>query len=87
MPLLDRITIYPIKSLDGVTVTEAKILPSGALEYDREFAIFSEQGNFVNGKRNEKVHLLRSLFDAKSRTITLQIQGAGLQRSFQAEEG
>ena len=30
MPTLDRITIYPVKSLDGVDVESARVLPSGA---------------------------------------------------------
>jgi hypothetical protein len=29
MPTLDRITLYPVKSLDGVEVAEARVLPSG----------------------------------------------------------
>ena len=60
MPYLARILIYPIKSLDGVAVTQATVLKSGALQSDREFAIVDEHGRFVNGKRNAKVHGLRS---------------------------
>jgi uncharacterized protein YcbX len=58
MPYLAGIFIYPIKSLDRIAVTQATILKSGALKHDREFALFDEQGRFVNGKRNAKVHLL-----------------------------
>ncbi|MGL5879564.1 MAG: hypothetical protein ACRC2V_17545 [Xenococcaceae cyanobacterium] len=32
-------------------------------------------GNFVNGKRNSKIHALRSEFDLATNTLTLQIQG------------
>jgi uncharacterized protein YcbX len=39
MPQLQRITIYPIKSLDGVDVPAAALLPSGPLENDRRWAI------------------------------------------------
>jgi uncharacterized protein len=67
--------IYPIKSLDGVAVNRATILASGALQRDREFAILDAKGDFVNGKRNAKVHLLRSLWDETAQTVTLQIQG------------
>lgn len=74
MPDLAWIFIYPIKSLDGVAVTQARVLKSGALQYDREFAIVDEQGRFVNSKRNPKVHLLRSSFDLDARTVSLQIQ-------------
>jgi uncharacterized protein len=75
MPQLARISIFPIKSLDGLTVTKAQILPSGALKGDREFAIVDSAGKFVNGKRNAKVHRLRSTFDLDARAVTLWVQG------------
>jgi uncharacterized protein YcbX len=75
MPKIARIDIFPIKSLDGVSVTEAEVLPSGALKGDREFAIVDNAGRFVNGKRNAKVHQLRSIFDLQARTVTLWVQG------------
>lgn len=75
MPYLAGIFIYPIKSLDRIAVTQATILKSGALKHDREFALIDEQGRFVNGKRNAKVHLLRSSFDPDFNTLSLQIQG------------
>ncbi|PSO53340.1 MAG: MOSC domain-containing protein [Cyanobacteria bacterium QH_1_48_107] len=76
MPYIARILIYPIKSLDGVAVNRATVLPGGSLEFDRQFAIFDEKGKFVNGKRNAKVHLLRTSFDLDAQTITLQVQGS-----------
>jgi uncharacterized protein YcbX len=74
MPQLARISIFPIKSLDGVPVSKAEILPSGALKGDREFAIVDSAGRFVNGKRNDRVHRLRSTFDLDARTVTLWVQ-------------
>ncbi|MEO1374030.1 MAG: MOSC domain-containing protein [Cyanobacteria bacterium J06635_10] len=38
MPHIAKICIYPIKSLDGVEVTQAKVSQSGALEYDKPTA-------------------------------------------------
>ncbi|MBD2437431.1 MOSC domain-containing protein [Nostoc sp. FACHB-110] len=73
MPHLAKIVIYPIKSLDGVEVPQARVLSSGALECDREFAIVDAQGKFVNGKRHPKIHVLRSQFNLRNRTISLQI--------------
>ena len=75
VPQVAGIFIYPIKSLDGVAVSEATVLGSGALRGDRKFAIFDAQGNFVNGKRNAKVHLLRSRFNDDFTILSLQIQG------------
>jgi uncharacterized protein YcbX len=86
MPYLARILLYPIKSLDGVAVTQAKILKSGALQYDREFVMVDEQGRFVNGKRNPKVHLLRSLFDLDARTVSLQIHNTEPTQVFHLDE-
>lgn len=85
MPHVSKICIYPIKSLDGVEVKKASVLGSGALQGDREFAIFDEQGKFVNGKRNPKVHLLRTKFILESRIVSLQVQGSGEQHSFHLE--
>jgi len=86
MPYLASIFIYPIKSLDGVALTKASVLKSGALQHDREFAIFDEQGRFVNGKRNPKVHLLRSSFDAVAGTVSLQVEGINQKQVFQIFE-
>lgn len=86
MPYIAGILIYPIKSLDGVGVNRARILASGALERDREFAILDPQGRFVNGKRNAQVHLLRSFWDETANTVTLQIQGTEDKRVFDLEE-
>lgn len=86
MPYLAQILIYPIKSLDGVAVTQVRVLKSGALQYDREFAIVDEQGRFVNGKRNPKIHLLRSSFDLNARTVSLQIQDTEQAQVFHLDE-
>lgn len=70
-PFVSRLFIYPIKALDGVEVESVRVLNSGALQFDREFAIFDESGNFVNGKRNQRVHAIRSRFDLNNNTVTV----------------
>ncbi len=74
MPKLEHILIYPIKSLDGVFVNQAKILAGGALEHDREFCIVDRAGKWVNGKRTAKVHQIRSQFEITARIVTLSVQ-------------
>lgn len=74
MPYLAKILIYPIKSLDGVEVAEAQLLPGGSLAHDREFALLDKKGQFVNGKRTAKIHAVRSTYDLSARTITVRIQ-------------
>jgi hypothetical protein len=74
-PYLAKISIFPVKSIDGVALSQVIILESGALQHDREYALFDQKGRFVNGKRNAKIHLLRSQFDADCQNISLQVQG------------
>ncbi|MDJ0674100.1 MAG: MOSC N-terminal beta barrel domain-containing protein [Calothrix sp. MO_167.B42] len=77
MPYLAKILLYPIKSLDGVEVSQTQVLPSGALKCDRSFAMFDPQDKFINGKRNPRVHLLRSCFNLDKQTVSLQIPEVG----------
>ena len=85
MPYLSRITIYPVKSLDGHEVDKTTVLPGGALEYDRRFAIRDAAGNWVNGKRTDDVHRLRSSFEVASRTLALRIGDGGNPICFQID--
>ena len=63
MPTLDRITIYPVKSLDGLDVAEARVLPSGALEHDRRWQLTDLEGRVLNAKRSPLFHAIRAEFD------------------------
>ena len=84
-PYVSKLFIYPIKSLDRVEVESVTILASGAIEGDREFAIFDEADRFVNGKRNQKVHSLRSQFDLETKTVSLIRQDSQNQATFNLE--
>lgn len=76
MPRLARILIYPLKSFDAVSVDVARVLPSGALEHDRRFALFDSADKWVNGKRTPKILSLRTDFDLVARTITFGGRGS-----------
>ncbi len=71
MPTLSRILIYPIKSLDGVSVQSATITSGGALAHDREYALFDSDGNIVNAKRTAKIHFIRAKFDEDFKSVSL----------------
>lgn len=77
MPKLCRITVFPIKSLDGYEVDEAKVLPSGALENDRRWAIVDPQGRVINGKRTPAVHPIRLRLSACAADALIIALGAG----------
>jgi uncharacterized protein YcbX len=66
---LARITIYPIKSLDGVAVESVAVLPNGALENDRRFALVDADGHYVHGKRTAAVHRIRAAYDLSQMTV------------------
>jgi hypothetical protein len=70
--VLERITIYPIKSLDGISVDESEILPGGALANDRHFALLDADRRFVNGKRTAAVHGIRAKFDLPNMQVVLR---------------
>ncbi|MEG4418034.1 MOSC N-terminal beta barrel domain-containing protein [Microcoleus sp. LAD1_D5] len=74
MSYVASIHIYPVKSLDGIAVSQATILASGALEGDRSFAICDAAGELVNTKRNSGVRFLHLSFDMKKRIAGLKIQ-------------
>jgi len=72
---LGRITIFPVKSLDGVPVETTRITGGGILEKDRIYAIYDADGKVVNGKRTPRVHELRCEFDAKIAEVRLWRDG------------
>jgi len=78
MPTLDRITLYPVKSLDGVDVDSARVLPSGALEFDRRWRLVDLDGRVVNAKRSPRFHAIRADFDLAARVVTLAVDPATL---------
>jgi uncharacterized protein YcbX len=68
---VQSISLYPVKSLDPVMVDEARVLASGALEHDREFALFDEQGKVINGKRDARIHQIRAAYDLEKFSVVL----------------
>lgn len=71
MAHLTTILVYPIKGLDPVAVDSALIDTVGGLAFDRNYALFSRDGAYVNGRRNPRIHEIRSTYDLPQRTVTL----------------
>src|SRR5260370_37203292 len=74
-PRLANIRLHPIKSLDPVHVKEARLGPGGGLEQDRAWALFSVDGQWVNGKRTAAIHLIRASFAPGISSVTLSVPG------------
>jgi uncharacterized protein len=75
MPRVAGIRLHPIKSLDPVSVPEARIGPGGGLELDRAWALYTADGRWVNGKRTAAIHLIRAEFALDIRSVTLSVPG------------
>lgn len=71
-PVVNRITIYPVKSLDGVSLQKAQVGNGGSLVHDREYAIIDRNGKYVKGKNNDLVYLLRSAIDLDNNIISFR---------------
>lgn len=80
MPRLSRITIYPIKSLDGFTADAAELMEAGPIAGDRRWAIVDPMRQFVNGKRSAAVHPIRATFAEGGAVVTLSREGLGADR-------
>ncbi len=72
---LAGIALYPFKSFDPLIVTEATVLPSGALLHDRRWALMDGNGQLINGKNTVALHSVRASFSPDVGHITLT-QGA-----------
>lgn len=79
---LAGIRIYPIKSLDPVSLAETTLLPSGALAHDREFALRDAEGRYVNAKRHAHIHRLRMEWEPEYDAVCLRPEGANRSHSF-----
>src|SRR5260370_8785639 len=74
-PRLANLRLHPIKSLDPVHVDEARIGPGGGLEFDRAWALYSADGQWVNGKRTAAIHLIRAVYAPDVSSVTLSVPG------------
>ncbi|HEY1424783.1 MAG TPA: MOSC N-terminal beta barrel domain-containing protein, partial [Candidatus Acidoferrum sp.] len=74
-PKLTNIRLHPIKALDPVYAKEARIGPGGGLEFDRAWALYSVDGQWVNGKRTAAVHLIRAAYTPDLSSVTLSVPG------------
>lgn len=71
IPFIEKIIVYPVKSLDGVEVQSVEITSGGSLSHDRKFAIIDEKGNFVTAKRDSRMHRIRSAYHNNFSGISL----------------
>jgi len=84
-PYVYKLLIYPIKSLDPQEVSKVKVVEKGALEHDREFAFFTEEGKVVSAKKEPKLHRIRSFVDFEEGVFKFSYEGKEYTFSFGEE--
>lgn len=62
--------VYPVKSLSPTVLTSTTVLPTGALQHDRRWAIVDDTGKFWNAKRTPQLHAIHCQYDDVAHTIT-----------------
>ena len=86
-PQLARISVFPVKSLDGQSVSEAAVLRSGALSHDREYALADAEGALLNTKRlGEDLLRIRSEIDFAFGEISLSDRSGSDQYHLEREQ-
>jgi hypothetical protein len=83
---ISRISIYPIKSLPGVTVASSDVLGSGALKWDRRLALVEPNGEFVNLKRVPELHQIRADFQLDTPSVRLWTGHSVTARTFHLDD-
>ena len=67
MPIVSRITVFPLKSGDPFSCTEAQVNSSGALQHDRQFVLVDLTGRQINANRAPLIQRLRIAIDPARR--------------------
>lgn len=83
MAHVEGLRVYPVKGLDGVEVGSSPITAGGTLARDREYALFGPDGEWINGKRTDRVHDVGASFDLDSGVLTVETDAEP--RSFDLE--
>src|ERR1700736_6252300 len=84
--LLGRVEVFPIKSLDAVSVAVARVNTPGILDPYRIYAVGDEAGSLINGKRTGWIHLIRTIFADDFREACFWIQGDAKKQNFVLSE-
>lgn len=66
---LSEIWIYPVKSLAGISLQEAKVTDRG-LEYDRRWLLVDENGHFLTQRQFPQLALFQPILEAEYLKIT-----------------
>ena len=69
---VNKLIVYPIKSLDGIELPEVELTEYGNLKMDRQFAFKTEEDAFVNAKRFPEILKIRASYDLENSQLSLK---------------
>ncbi len=72
-PFIENMVVYPVKSMDGLSVVQAAITQGGSLAWDRQFAFFNAEGRTVNAKKYPAIQRIRADYNLNYRLVTLSV--------------
>ncbi len=72
MARIERLTVYPVKALDGLSLERAPVRDGGTLAFDRTYALVDADGDVINAKRTPRVHELSTAFDPETAELTVE---------------
>lgn len=75
-PRVERIRVYPIKSLDGIELDSVGVRSNGTLAHDRAFALFDADGEVLNAKRDDRLHAISADYDPETGEFTVDAPSA-----------
>lgn len=73
---LKSIWVYPIKSLDGIEISQTKFNPSGGLVNDRTFSLKDYSGEYINAKNYPEIIKVRSAYNLENGEIILSLKNS-----------
>lgn len=86
LPHVTGLFVYPIKSLDGISVTRVTPLKSGTLQHNNEFVLRDDKGEEITTRREPKLHQVRSTFDPDVKNAMMRLQGEDKSVAFHLEK-
>lgn len=66
---ISKLSIYPVKSLAGIDLNEAKLITTG-LEYDRQWMIIDDNGRFISQRQHPEMALIQPSLKQGSLTLS-----------------
>ena len=75
MARVERLTVYPVKALEGLECETTRVIDGGTLAHDREFALFDDEGDVLNGRRTARVHDVETTYDPETRQLSAAAPG------------